>query len=121
MRLETKEGGNDMKNKKQMISSISMFIILVIGAMFQLLKISELTFLEQTSQTSDLYFVVIVLFLVIFVSVVLYYLPMVLFMKISLQLHISISPVIYVSKQTKKVYQVLLSQRRYLRLHVIRC
>jgi len=111
-----------MNKQKYLISSISMILMLFLVVSYQAVRISGLSFLEQTNSFNDLMFIAVSVITVLLVALLIYYLPMLLVFEVSVKLNITLSPIIYVrviKDQTRLL--VIIISRRYLRLNVIRC
>lgn len=116
------EGGDNMNKQKYLISSISMILMLFLVVSYQAIRISGLSFLQETSSFNDLTFITVSVITVLLVSLLIYYLPMLLVFEVSMKFNIALSPKIYVRVIKEKAgFLVIIVSRRYLRLNVIRC
>jgi hypothetical protein len=116
------EGGDNMNKRKYLVSSMSMILMLFFVVTFQTVRIAGLSFLEQTTSANDLIFIVVSVFCVLFITILFYYVPMLLVFEVSFNLCITLSPEIYISIPNRKINKIVVKKgRRYLRLNVIRC
>ena len=111
-----------MNKRKYLISSISMVMILFLVAYYQLVNLSSLSNLEQTTTINEISFILISIILVLAVVMITYYLPMILVFEFKVILIITLSPIDYISKKNYVVNNIVKPiSKRYLRLNVIRC
>jgi len=111
-----------MNKQKYLISSISMVMMIFLVGFYQFIKLSSLSFLEQTSATNEIGFILLSVAMIIVVAIVSYYIPMLLIFEFKVKFNISFTPDNYISNQNYVLYNsIKIISRRYLRLNVIRC
>ncbi len=111
-----------MNKQKNLISTVTMGLMLLLVSFVQAFRINSLSFLESTNFANDVGFLTITLIFIVAISVFAYYLPMRLMFEYDLKFNISFSPNIHITFRNKIFTSILKPlSRRYLRLNVVRC
>lgn len=116
------EGGARMNKQKYMISSLTMIFMLSLVTIVQGIRINGLEFLEQSSAVNDYSFLIMIFLVILLISFVGYFVPMILIFEWQFKINLFYAPVAHKSNGSFKVvimhYPI---SRKYLRLNVIRC
>ncbi|KFZ25575.1 MAG: hypothetical protein KQ78_02229 [Candidatus Izimaplasma bacterium HR2] len=112
-----------MSNKKQLVSSISMLLILFFIMIRQSYRLANIGFMNSTTLSYDILFIIISGLLVVAIAFVIFYIPMLFILNLNFNLRVELSPVINYIQDVQHLNNVFISYngKRYLRLNVIRC
>lgn len=103
-----------MNKHKLRISSISMVMILVLVAVYQLVSINRMFLLENGNFINDISFIILSALLIVTVSIITYLLPMLTIFEFNLKIDFSLSPKVHYSyKSQLQKHIVITESRRY--------
>lgn len=110
-----------MNKQKQRISNIIMLVLLFFMSIRQLVKFTEMNFIQSTTLSNDLSFVVLIVFVTLFLSLFMIYIPILFLVKVEITLPSIVVDLPYMIVQVKQ-YVVSFDKRNTYQLNqVIRC